>query len=80
MNSARRYLNLAFLSKNVGDVTVCPTAAAEFTDEFAARLQAGAWRFVGQSVEYLPEFGVHGQAQACLYCTSKGTDSHLTYT
>ena len=41
--------------------TVCPTAAAEFTDEFAVRLQAGARRFVGQAVEDLPEFGVHSQ-------------------
>ena len=60
--------------------TVCPTAAAEFTDEFAVRLQAGARRFVGQAVEDLPEFGVHGQGASLPYCTSKGTNSHLMYT
>ena len=40
MNPARRYLNLTFLSKNVSDVTERATAAPEFTDEFAVRLQA----------------------------------------
>ncbi len=77
MNSARRYLNLAFLSKDVSDVTVCPTAAAEFTDEFAVRLQTGAGRFVGQAVEDLPEFGVHGQGASLPSLYLKAMNNHL---
>jgi hypothetical protein len=40
MSPTRRYVNLALLSKNLSDVTVRPTAAPEFTDERAVRLQA----------------------------------------
>ena len=61
MNPTRGYLNLAFLTKNLRDVTVRPTAAPEFADEFSVRLQARARRFVGQAVEDFLEFGVHGQ-------------------
>jgi len=60
MHSARGYLNLAFLSKNVSDVTVCPTAAPEFADEFAVRLKALARRFVRQAVEDFFGIGIHG--------------------
>ena len=61
MNPTRRHLNLTFLSKNVSDITVRPTAAPKFTDEFAVRFQAGARRFVWQAVKDFLEFGVHGQ-------------------
>ncbi|HXR15958.1 MAG TPA: hypothetical protein VN777_07065 [Terriglobales bacterium] len=47
VNTAGCHLNLAFLSEDLGDVEVRPTATAEFTDEFAIRLQAGARQFFG---------------------------------
>ncbi len=40
MNPTSGYLNLTLLTKNVSNVTVRPTSAPKFTDEFAVRFQA----------------------------------------
>lgn len=61
MNAARGYLNLAFFTEYVRDLPKRPTATTEFADEFAVRLQPGARRFVGQTVEDFLESGIHGQ-------------------